>query len=322
MPVIVFPDDYPPILVGTDEEKRLRKLGEVRIYESEAVGEEELISRVADADIAYIMRSSSVFTRNVMQHCPKLKLISILGAGYDHIDIKAASEFGITVCTTPSYASVAVAELAISLMLDIAHCITWKDNEMRSGRWAHEYASQLCGKTLGVIGTGSISQKVIQLAKAIGMNVVAWTFHPSPERAEKYGVKFVSLEELLQQSDVISLHVRSTPETKALIGKHEFSLMKSTAILVNTARGALVDEDALIEVLNNGRIAGAGLDVFVTEPLPVDHPLRKIKNTVLSPHEGWMVPEATYTGMVMAVDNVENFLRGHPINVISEQGSQ
>jgi len=193
---------------------------------------------------------------------------------------------------------------------------------MRSGHWAHEYANQLCGKTLGVIGTGSIGQRVIQLAKAIGMNVVAWTFHPSPQRAKKYGVKFVSLEELLQQSDVISLHVRSTRETKTLIGKHEFSLMKTTAILVNTARGALIDEDALIEVLNNGQIAGAGLDVFVTEPLPVDHPLRKTNNTVLSPHEGWMIPEATYTGMVMAVDNVENFLRGHPTNVINEEDRQ
>ena len=322
MPIIVFPDDYPPILVGTEQESRLRKLGELRIYESEAVGEVELIRRLTDANIAYIMRSSSIFTRNVMQNCPELKLISILGAGYDHIDIKAASELGIRVCTTPGYATIAVAELALSLMLDVAHCITWKDNEMRSGQWAHEYASQLCGKTLGVVGTGSIGRRVMQLAKAIGMNVIAWTFHPSPERAKTYEVKFVSLDELLRQSDVISLHVRSTPETKALIGRREFSLMKSTAILVNTARGALIDEDALIEVLNNGQIAGAGLDVFVTEPLPVDHPLRKTNNTVLSPHEGWMIPEATYTGMVMAVDNVENFLRGHPTNVINEEDRQ
>lgn len=316
MPIIVAPDNYPPVLGGTVEEKRLRQLGEVRVYESEAIGE-ELVPRIADADVAYIMRGSSIFSRSVMQRCPKLKLISVLGAGYDHIDVEAASELGITISTTPNYATVAVAELALSLMLDVAHRISRKDREMRTGGWAHEYASQLCGKTLGVIGTGSIGQKVMQLGRAIGMSVVAWTFHPSPERAREYGVEFASLEDLLGQSDVVSLHVQSTAETRNLIGKREFSLMKPTAILVNTARGALIDENALVEALNNDQIAGAGLDVFVNEPLPVDHPLRKMENTVLSPHNGWMVPEATCTGMVIAVDNVANFLQGHPTNVVN-----
>ena len=316
MPIIVVPDDEPPVLAGTVEEERLRQLGEVRIYDSRALGDEELLSRIADADIVYNIRSTSVFTRNVMKNCPRLKLIAIYGVGYDNVDVSAASELGITVTNTPGYSAIAVSETSLSLMLAVAHRIVKNDRNIRASGWAREYSSQLYGKTLGVIGTGSVGQRMSQLGKAIGMKVIAWTLHPSPERAAEYGVEFVALKELMRQSDVVSIHVLGVPQTDKLIGNHELALMKPTAILVNTARGSVVDEPALVKALQNGTIAGAGLDVFATEPLPLDHALRSTEKVVLSPHAGAMVPEATLAGLAMAVDNVANFLQGCPTNVV------
>ena len=317
MPIIVVPDDEPPVLAGTVEEDRLRQLGELRIYDSRTTGDKELLSRIADADIVYNIRSTTIFSRNVMKNCPKLKLIAIYGVGYDNIDISAASELGITITNTPGFSAITVAEMSLSLMLAVAHRLVPNDRNIRTGSWAKGYSSQLYGKTLGVIGSGNIGQRMAQLGKAIGMKVIAWTFHPSPERAIEYGVEFVSLEQLLRQSDVVSIHVLGVPQTDNLIGKHELALMKSTAILINTARGSVVNEPALVEALQNGVIAGAGLDVFTSEPLPLNHPLWSIENVVLSPHTASMIPEATLAGLAMAVDNVANFQQGHPTNVIN-----
>jgi len=316
MSIIVVPDDEPPVLAGTAEEERLRQLGEVRIYDSRSISDEELLPRIADANVVYNIRSTSVFSRNVMKNCPKLKLIAIYGVGYDNVDVEAASELGITVSNTPGYSAIAVGETSLALMLAVAHNIVQNDRSIRSGGWARGYASQLCGKTLGVIGTGNVGQRMVQLGKAIGMKVIAWTLHPSPERAAEYGVEFVTLKELMRQSDVVSIHVLGVPQTDKLIGKRELALMKPTAILINTARGSVVDEQALVEALQKGTIAGAGWDVFVNEPLPLDHPLRSIENVVLSPHTAAMIPEATLAGMAMAVDNVANFLQGRPTNVV------
>ena len=316
MPIIVVPDDDPPALAGTIEEKRLRQLGEVRIYDSRALGDEELLSRIADADIVYNIRSTSVFTRNVLKNCPKLKLIAIYGVGYDNVDVPIASELGIIVTNTPGYSSIAVSEMSLSLMLAVTHKIAQNDRNIRTGGWAREYSSQLYGKTLGVIGTGNIGQRMARLGQAIGMKVIAWTLHPSPERAKEYGVEFVTLEKLMHESDVISIHVPGLTQTDKLIGKRELVLMKPGAILINTARGSVVDELALVEVLKNGMIAGAGLDVFANEPLPLDHPLRSIETVVLSPHTAAMVPEVTLAGLAMAADNVANFLQGHPTNIV------
>jgi len=314
--IIVVPDDEPPVLAETIEEERLKQLGEVCVYDSRAFDDEELIARVADADIVLNIRATSVFSRNVMRNCPKLKLISIYGVGYDNVDMQAASELGITVTNTPGYSAVAVSEMALSLMLAVARRIVLNDRGVRAGGWARGYSSQLYGKTLGVIGTGSVGQRMVVLGKSIGMKVIACTLKPTPERANQYGVEFVTLDELMRQSDVVSIHVLGLPQTNNLIGKRELMLMKPTAILINTARGSIVNEQALVEVLRDGVIAGAGLDVFADEPLHLDHPLRSIENVVLSPHTASMVPEATLAGLAMAVDNIANFLHGHTTNVV------
>jgi D-3-phosphoglycerate dehydrogenase len=316
MTIIVVPDDEPPVLAGTVEEERLKKLGKVRVYDSRALGDAELLRRISDADIVLNIRATSVFSRNVMKNCPGLKLISIYGVGYDNVDVPAATELNITITNTPGYSAVAVGEMSLSLMLTVARRIVQNDRSIRGGGWARGYSTQLYGKTLGVIGTGNIGQRMIQIGKSIGMTVIAWTLNSSPERAARYGVKFVTLDELMSQSDVVSIHVLGLPQTNNLIGKRELTLMKPTAILINTARGSIVDERALIEALQNGVIAGAGLDVFADEPLPPAHPLRSLENVVLSPHTASMVPEATLAGLAMAVDNVVNFLQGNAANVV------
>lgn len=317
MPVIVVPDDEPPVLTGTELEERLRSIGELRIFGSRALSDEKLSMRIADADVVVNIRSTSRFTRSVLRACRKLRIISIYGVGYDNVDLEAAGELGITVTNTPGYSAAAVAEMALTLMLAVARRVVWNDRSVRQGGWARGYGMQLHGKVLGVVGTGSIGRRVIEVGKALGMRVVAWTFHPLPQRAVELGVEFVTLDELLRQSDVVSVHVLGSAEAEGLIGERQLALMKPTGILVNTARGSIVDEGALVEALRQGALAGAGLDVYESEPLPVDHPFRSMDNVVLSPHVAAMTPETTLCGLAMAVDNVVSFLEGRPMNVVT-----
>ena len=317
MTIISVPDDEPTVLAGTYVEERLRQLGEVRIWDDRPQGPDALVERIRDAQMVVNIRSTCQFTADVMERCPELKLISIYGVGVDNVDLEAASRLGVTVCNTPGYSSVAVAEMALALALAVSRRIVQNDGNIRKGGWALGYGAQLHGKTLGVVGTGTAGQQMIRLGKAIGMNVIAWTLHPTPERAKEYDVEFVPMEKLLHQADVVSLHLILSAKTTGLIGEHEMSLMKPTAILVNTARGPMVDEEALTKALAQGRIAGAGLDVFAQEPLPPDHPLKKLDNVVLSPHTSSMTPEATLRGLEMAAENVAAFLAGKPGNVVN-----
>jgi D-3-phosphoglycerate dehydrogenase len=316
-PIISVPDDEPPVLAGTHVEEHLRRIGDVHIWDDRPVDADALVERIRDADVVVNIRSTCLFTSEVLERCPKLKIVSIYGIGVDNVDLDAASRLGIAVCNTPGYSSAAVAELALGLMLAVGRRIVTNDRNIRGGGWATGYGTQLHGKTLGVVGTGAIGQQMIRVGKSIGMKVLAWTLHPSPERAQEYGVEFVPLDGLLSQSDVVSLHLVLSPETTGLIGERELSLMKSNAILVNTARGPMVDEKALVQALREGRIGGAGLDVFELEPLPPGHPLIEMDNVVLSPHTAAMTPETTLGGLDMAVDNVENFLAGNPSNVVN-----
>jgi phosphoglycerate dehydrogenase-like enzyme len=210
-----------------------------------------------------------------------------------------------------------VSEHALALALAISRQIVTNDQQIRRGGWTRGFIDELYNKTLGVVGTGAIGQRMIQLGRGIGMQVIAWTLHPSPERATEYGVEFLPMEELLGRADVVSLHVALSSLTEKLIGRRELELMKETAILVNTSRGPVVDEAALIEALEHRRIAGAGLDVFEAEPLAAEHPLTKLENAVLSPHSGGMAYSGTMRGLEMSVENLEAFAAGTPIYVVA-----
>jgi D-3-phosphoglycerate dehydrogenase len=319
---IVIPDDYPPVISGTEPMQRLRTLGEVTVYETRPSSSSELVSRIGDAPITLNIRAYCKFTEEVLTQCRNLRMISVFGAGVDNVDLTTATRLGILVANTPNTSTEAVAEHALALMLAVARRLTTIDRQMREGRWERGLVTQLSGKTLGIIGTGAIGMQMARLGRGIGMKVQAWTLHPSNEKAETGGFTYVPLEELLRTSDVVSLHLRISEETRRLLDKDRLALMKPTAILINTARGGLVDQDALTEMLKTNRIAGAGLDVYEVEPLDPSSQLLKLENVVLTPHSAGQTREALDRGLNMAVDNIASFLRGSPRNVVNPEALQ
>ncbi len=316
MKTIVIPDDFPPVISGTSALERLKELGDVYVYTTPPQSAEELIQRIRDADVVLNIRAYCKFTQEVLQNVSRLQLISVWGTGTDNIDLSTAITRGIRVTNTPNTATEAVAEHALTLMLAVARQIPQIDREVKRGNWVRGLVIQLHGKTLGLVGTGLIGQQLARIAQGIGMKVIAWTLHPSEERAKGTGLHYVSLEELLQTADVISIHTRLTEKTWGLIGRKEFALMKPSAILINTARGAIVEKGALLEALRNKKIAGAGLDVFDKEPLDADDPLLKLDNVILTPHSAGQTPEVVERGLHMAVENIIRFWEGNPQNVV------
>ena len=312
----VVPDDHPPVFQGSKAEAMLRGIGEVEIFNTRPRTNDEMIERIRGAEAVISIRGAVAYPREVMQACPELRIISIWGTGTDHVDLPAARELGVTVCNTPAVSAVSVAEHALALMLAAARRLPDIGAEVKEGGWPKAMISQLHGKTLGIVGLGAIGRQVARLGAGIGMNVIAWTFHPDSALADELGVELAELDELLRESDVVSLHVRQSPETERMLDAGKLASMKPDAILVNTARGALIDEQALVAALNEGALGAAALDVFVEEPLPADHPLLSAPNTVLTPHSAGLSPEALEAGLVMSVENIRQYMDGSPVNVV------
>lgn len=306
---IVVPDDYPPVLTGTPVEAQLRSLApEVHIFtERGADDEAELIRRIGDAECVVNIRAHARFSERVLDACPKLRLISVWGTGTDHVDLAACARCGITVATTAGVNAHAVAEHTIALMLSIMRRIPELDARMRSGEWPRGLSAQLEGKTLGVVGLGAIGSRVAELARAFGMRILVTTAGADGGRTAALGARHASLDELLMQSDIVSLHLRLNDDTRGVLGRAQLELLKPTAFLINTARGALIDRDALLDALRHGRIAGAALDVFDEEPLPANDPLRSLPNVVLTPHNAGVTPEVIAEGLRRAVENVRRY---------------
>ena len=297
VPLIVVPDDFPSVFEGTPAHERLQKLGEVRVY----------TARGAGASVVTNPPAPPRFPEGLFAPCRNLTLLSIWGTGTDNVDLEAAGRRGITVCNTPGVNAFAVAEHTLALMLAVARKIPRIDREMRAGAWPREMLGQLLGKTLAVFGTGKIGARVGHLAAAFGMDVRTWSAQ---------GATAAARDELLRGADFITLHLRLAPETRGFLGRREFSLLKKTAILVNTGRGALVEREALLDALTHGKLAGAGLDVFHDEPLKPGDPFLALENVVLSPHNAGQTPEVLRDGLLRAVENVENFLKGQPTDVV------
>ena len=274
-------------------------------------GEQALIARIRDASIAINIRSSCRFTAAVFAACPKLRMVSIWGTGTDNIDLASAAAHGVTVTNTPGVAAPSIAEHTLALLLAVARKIPKLDAQVRQGQWPRGAMIQLTGKTVGVIGLGAIGQRFARLAQGVGMKVVAWTMHP-----RDLGFELVELDRLLRESDVVSLHLRLSDQTRGFLGRDRIAAMKPGAILVNTARGPIVDEAAMIEALKSGHLAGAGLDVFDVEPLPEGHPLAAVDNVVLSPHCAGITPEVLEAGLALSLENVERFLADQPQHVV------
>lgn len=269
--------------------------------------EDELASLIADVDGAIV--GLDPVTTNVIQQAQKLKVISKYGVGINNIDLKTAKKKGITVTYTPGANSAAVAELALGLMLNVARQISTSDRKLRNGEWGRYSGIELGGKTIGIIGTGRIGRELVDRVKGF-MKIICFDLYPDQAWAKEIGAQYLSLEEVLAQADFISLHLPLTAETHHLIGKNEFALMKPDAIIINTARGGVIDEEALYHALANKTVAGAGLDVFEIEPLPDDSPLRKLDNAVLTSHIGAHTKEAQNKMGCTAAQNLIRVLKG------------
>jgi D-3-phosphoglycerate dehydrogenase len=314
---IVIPDDFPAVISGTPALATLRAHGDVDIYTSRPDTDGELISRIHGAHTVVNIRAYCKFTAEVLKTCPGLKHLAVWGTGTDHVDLGAAKALGIVVTNTPNTATDAVAEQGLALMLAVARKISVLDAQVKRGEWVRGMLTQLAGKTLGILGTGVIGMRMAQLGKGIGMEVIAWTYHPDPAKAEALGLRYLpALTDVLQQADVVSLHLRYSPATEHLIGAKELALMKPTALLINTARGQLIDQKALYEALCDGTIAGAGLDVFEQEPIDPHDPLLTLSTVVLSPHTAGTTPEALMNGLDLCAANVGAFLNGRVQNQI------
>jgi phosphoglycerate dehydrogenase-like enzyme len=272
---------------------------------------------VRDAAVIINSRSSVKWRVESLSQLPNLKMIAVCWIGTDAIDLAEARARGIVVSNIPGRTAPLVAEHALALLLATARRVTFQTAELKAGRWIRRDNVFLRGKRLGVVGTGAIGQEMIRLARAVGMEVVAWSFHGDPALEAKLGFRYLPLPELLATSDAISLHVRLSPESQGLIGRRELAQMKPGALLINTARGAIVDSEALVAALHSGHLGGAGLDVYETEPLSAAHPLLACEQIVLTPHNADQTPEGVDILNEGAVDNVVAFLHGTPQNVVS-----
>ncbi|ASJ10513.1 3-phosphoglycerate dehydrogenase [Thermococcus sp. P6] len=288
----------------------LRGAGLEVVY-SEYPDEEKLVELVGDVD-ALIVRSKPKVTARVIEAAPRLRVIGRAGVGLDNIDLDAAKKRGIEVVNSPGASSRSVAELVLALMFNVARKVAFADRKMREGIWAKKQCMgiELEGKTVGIVGFGRIGYQVGKIAKALGMKVLLYDPYPNEERAKEVGGRFVDLDTLLRESDVVTLHVPLLDSTYHLINEERLRLMKNTAILINASRGPVVDTEALVKALKEGWIAGAGLDVYEEEPLPKDHPLTKLDNVVLTPHIGASTVEAQMRAGVEVAEKVVKVLKG------------
>jgi phosphoglycerate dehydrogenase-like enzyme len=297
---------------------KLRACGEVLVFQQHLSSEGELIDALKDVHILIPLRERTQLTAHVLEALPHLEMISQTGGSTPHLDLDAATRCGIVVCTAPG-ARQSTVELTFALMLAVMRRIPQEHAALRAGRWQTTIGIGLQGKTLGIIGLGRIGSQVARIAQAFGMRVLATGFTLTAERALAQGVQMAALEDLLARSDIVSIHLRLSERSNKLIGRRELRLMKPTAYLINTARGPIVDETALVDVLRQRRIAGAGLDVFDKEPIDPGHPLLQLDNVVCTPHIGFVTQETYEQILGGAVENIVSYLDGNPSNVRNPQ---
>ena len=300
----------------------LEALGELTVYDRTPVEDEaEIRRRVGEAEVVFTNKVP--LSRRVIEGCPGLRFISVLATGYNVVDVDAARERGIPVSNIPAYGTASVAQFAIALLLEICHHVGGHSQAVRQGRWETcpdwcfwDYPLiELAGKTMGIIGFGRIGQQTGRIARALGMEVLACDGHPT-DSGRAVGT-YVSLDELYARADVIALHCNLTPENTGLIDRSAIAKMKDGVILLNNARGQLINEQDLADALNSGKVGAAGLDVVSTEPIRGDNPLLGAKNCLITPHISWAPLESRRRIMETAAENLRAFLAGRPINVVN-----
>ena len=308
-------DDYQNTALGAADWRSLGENVEIQVFNSH-FSEEEAAKALKDFDVVIGMRERTPFPKSLIDALPNLKLLISTGMRNFSFDMDAARGRGIVISGTAMLGYPA-AEHAVALIMSLFKKISLEDRIMHDGGWQGDVPEGMNGKTLGILGLGNLGSRVARVGLALEMNVIAWSENLTKVRCEEVGVSYVDKEILFAKSDVVSIHLVLSDRTRGLVGAHELSLMKSSAYLVNTSRGPIVDETALIDVLVNETIAGAGLDVYDIEPLPRDHPLRMLKNTVLTGHTGYVVKELNALAYGEALEDVRAWMQGNPIRVLN-----
>jgi phosphoglycerate dehydrogenase-like enzyme len=295
----------------------IEKGHEFIFYDNKTTDTEELYNRAKDSDI--VMIANNPLPDSVIERCEKIKMLDVAFTGIDHVGQKACKEKGVVICNAAGYSNETVSELAVGMAINLLRKINAGDKAVREGKTlasAGLMGTELGTKTVGIIGTGRIGIMTAKLFKAFGCRVIGYS-RTKKEEAVQAGIEYTELDELLKISDIVSLHVPSTAETKGFLSRERISLMKQTAILINCARGAVVDNEALAEALNSDKIAGAAIDVFDMEPpIPADYPLINAKNTLLTPHVAFASKESMIRRAHIVFDNLYAYLDGKPVNVV------
>jgi len=315
--LITVLDDYQAVALTSADWSQVQAAHTVEVI-TQHIGERtELVRRLAHSDIVVAMRERTPFRADLLEALPALQLLVTTGMANASIDLAAASRQGITVCGTGGSGN-AMPELTIGMMIALTRNFAQEDAAVRAGGWQHTIGPGLAGSRLGIVGLGRLGVPVANLAQALGMEVVAWSPNLTQERADPHGVRAVDKHELFATADVITIHMPLSDASRGLIGAAELALMKPSAYLINTSRGPIVDEAALLDVLRRRSIAGAGLDVYDVEPLPADHPLRSMPNTLLLPHIGYVTSDNYRTFYRHAVEDILAFGAGTPIRVLAK----
>ena len=309
-------DDYQGVALDMADWSQVSAQAEVVVFDDHLSDADAVTDRLRGFDVVCAMRERTPFSRGLLAKLPDLKLLITTGPRNASIDVSAANERGITVCHTASLPT-GTPELTWALILALARRIPLEFANMRDGRWQTTVGADLAGKTLGILGLGRLGSRVARVATAFGMSVISWSQNLTDERADECGAVRVGKEELLTRSDFITIHLVLSERTHGLIGAEQLARMKASAYLINTSRGPIVQESALVDAIRQGVIAGAGLDVYDVEPLPTDHPYRNLPNVVLTPHIGYVTGESYRLFYSEVVENIEAWLAGTPIRILN-----
>jgi len=310
-------DDYQNVALSMADWSKVTDDIDIQVFNKHLGSADSVVAALQGFGIVCAMRERTAFPRAVIERLPDLKLLITTGMRNASIDLDAAKEHGVVVCGTPAFGN-GTAAIATGLMLDLARRIGYENTRLKAGAlWQTTIGLDLEGMTLALLGLGRLGARMAEIGRAFKMDVIAWSQNLTPERCKEAGAEYVSRDELFRRADFLSIHVQLSDRTRGLIGATELGLMKPTAFLINTSRGPIVEEAALLAVLRAKRIAGAGLDVFDMEPLPIDHPLRGLDNVVLTPHLGYVTEQNYRAFFAGTVDDVRAFLDRKPVRVLS-----
>ena len=311
-------DDYQGVALGSADWRSLPAETAVEVFRDHLTDEAALARRLQPFDVVMALRERTPFPRSLLERLPQLKLLATAGMRNAAIDVAAATELGILVCGTAGSGR-ATMELTWGLILALVRHIPQDDRATRAGHWQESVGTGLEGKVLGIVGLGNIGGQVAEVAHAFRMRILAWSQNLTAERAAACGAELVVKEELLARADIVTIHLQLSARTVALVGGQDLARMQPHAYLINTSRGPIVDEAALLDVLRNGGIAGAGLDVFNEEPLPAEHPFLSLPNVVLTPHLGYVTTETYRVFYGQTLENIQSFLAGTPQRVLNAE---